>query len=147
MNGAKAYTEVATPYEDITTGYMASKNIVVPPIMEELPSLYWLPRLHKNPYSSSFIAALNRCTTKPLSELLTTCLTTILTKFSEYCDGIYKINCFWIINNSQQVLNRVCNINLNSSAKCFDSYDFSTLYTSIPHNSLNYKYLLMRHLR
>ena len=34
------------------------------------------------------------------------------------------------------MLNRVRNINLNSSAKCFDSYDFSTLYTSIPHNSL-----------
>ena len=60
----------------------------------------------------------------------------ILTHFSEYCNGIYKntgINCFWIINNSQQVLNRVHNI---SSARCFDSYDFSTLYTSIPHNSL-----------
>jgi hypothetical protein len=34
------------------------------------------------------------------------------------------------------VLKRVRNINLNRSAKCFDSYDFSTLYTSIPHNSL-----------
>ena len=47
VNGAKAYTDVATPYEDIITAhlsYMSSKNIVVPPIMEELPSLYWLPK-------------------------------------------------------------------------------------------------------
>ena len=41
--------------------YMQSKGITAPSIMEELPSLYWLPKLHKTPYGSRFIAALNRC--------------------------------------------------------------------------------------
>ena len=37
---------------------------------------------------------------------------------------------------SQQVLNRLRKTNYFSPAKHFDSFDFSTLYTSIPHDSL-----------
>ena len=50
--------------------------------MEELPSIYWLPKLHKNPYGNRFIAASNKCTTKPLSRLLTSCLSTVLVHYS-----------------------------------------------------------------
>ena len=46
------------------------------------------------------------------------------------------MNCFWIIDNSQQVLSALSKINYFSAAKYFDSYDFSTLYTSIPHAAL-----------
>ena len=42
------------------------------------------------------------------------------------------MNCFWIVDNSQQALSS----NYFSTAKHFDSFDFSTLYTSIPHTSL-----------
>ena len=54
-------------------------------------------------------------------------------------NGIYNrtgVNCFWIVDNSQQVLNRIRKTNYFSPAKRFDSFDFLTLYTSIPHNSL-----------
>ena len=57
----------------------------------------------------------------------------------EYCEGIFKntgVNCFWIIKNSQQVLHNLQKINDTSKAYHFDSFDFSTLYTSIPHSSL-----------
>ena len=59
--------------------------------------------------------------------------------FKQYCNGIYcktGVNCFWIIDNSQQVLSALSKINYFSTAKHLDSYDFSTLYTSIPHTSL-----------
>ena len=46
------------------------------------------------------------------------------------------MNCYWIIDNSKEVLNRLHNINNVSQAKCFDSYDFATLYTNIPHEGL-----------
>ena len=46
-------------------------NIAIPSEWQQLPSLYWLPKLHKNPYGARFIAACNTCTTKPLSRLLT----------------------------------------------------------------------------
>ena len=111
----------------------------VEPEHEDLPSFYWLPKLHKNPYGKRFITASNRCTTKSLSKLLTTCLAKITCHFREYCNGIYNrtgVNCFWIVDNSQQVLNRIRKTNYFSPAKHFDSFDFSTLYTSIPHDSL-----------
>ena len=43
----------------------------------DLPSLYWIPKLHKNPYKQRYIAGSSRCSTKPLSILLTEILTTI----------------------------------------------------------------------
>ena len=79
-------------------------KIKVPMELHKLPSLYWLPKLHKVPYENRFIVASN---TKPLSKLLTACFNTIMTHFSQYCDEIYQktgVSCFWIIKNSQQVL-------------------------------------------
>ena len=91
------------------------------------------------PYGTRFIAASNRCTTKQLSALLTSCFKTINTHLKQYCKGIYKhtgVNCFWIIDNSKEVLDRLQNINKNSRATSFDSYDFTTLYTNIPYDTL-----------
>jgi len=118
-------------------------NIGIPSDMEQLPSMYWLPKLHKTPYGSRFIAASSKCSTRPLSGLLMTCLSHIMTQFKEYCNGIYRntgINCFWIINNSQQVLQSLHLFNVNSKAVGFENFDFSTLYTSIPHDSLKCYY-------
>ena len=36
----------------------------------KLPALYWLPKLHKRPYKSHFIANSGACTTTELSILL-----------------------------------------------------------------------------
>ena len=36
----------------------------------KLPTLYWLPKLHKQPYKSRFIANSSACTTTELSILL-----------------------------------------------------------------------------
>ena len=118
--------------------YMTGNRVTVEPELRCFPSFYWL---HKQPYGNRFIAASYRCTTKPLSKLLTGCLNTIITHFRQYCNGIYcrtGVNCFWVIENSQQVLSALDRINYFSLAKHSDSYDFSTLYTSIPHNSLKY---------
>ena len=62
--------------------YMSNNHITVKPELRCLPSFYWLPKLHKRPYGNRFIAASYRCTTKPLSKLLTSCLNTIITHFS-----------------------------------------------------------------
>ena len=43
----------------------------------KLPTLYWLPKLHKRLYKSRFIANSSACTTTELSILLTSCLTSI----------------------------------------------------------------------
>ena len=118
---------------------MKEINVAVPSNMEELPCLYWLPKLHKLPFGSRFTAASNRCTTKPLSSLLTACLHTVTLHFKEYCNGILRnsgINCFWIVNNSLQVLSLLSTLNDGSKVKHLDTFDFATLYTNISHESL-----------
>ena len=90
-------------------------------------------------YGSRFIAASSRCTTKPLSKLLTSCLNLIIQHYKEYNEGITRnsgANCFWIINNSTQVLNKLSKLNNTIAATHFDSFDFATLYTNIPHDLL-----------
>ena len=119
--------------------YFNTHYINIPSIYRCLPQFYWLPKLHKQLYGARFIAASHKCTTKPLSRLLTSCLKLITTHYKQYCNGIFcrtGVNCFWIIDNSQQVLSALSKINYFSTDKCFDSCDFSTLYTSIPHAAL-----------
>ena len=45
---------------------MVKNGVDVSPEQEELPSFYWLPKLHKTPYGTRFIhvAASNKCPQK-----------------------------------------------------------------------------------
>ena len=82
----------------------------------DLPSLYWIPKLHKDPYKQRFIAGSAKCSTKPLSILLTSILTTVKDGLKKYCDVIYSrsgINQMWILKNSKELLE---NLNSNSLA-------------------------------
>ena len=45
--------------------------------LSNLPVLYWLPKRHKRPYKSRFIANSSSCITTELSMLFTSCLTAI----------------------------------------------------------------------
>ena len=65
-------------------------------------------------------------------------------------EGILKnsgANYFWIINNSTQALNKLAKLNNTTTAKHFDSFDFSTLYTNRSASSLsNRRYQKYIHL-
>ena len=56
----------------------------------KLPTLYWLPKLHKRPYKSCFIASSSACTTTELSIRLTSCLTAIKNHVIKYCTKVYS---------------------------------------------------------
>ena len=44
---------------------------------DKVPTLYWLPKLHKKLYKARFIANSTSCTTTELSNELTSCLTAV----------------------------------------------------------------------
>ena len=56
--------------------------------ISKLATLYWLPKLHKRPYKSCFIASSSSCT----SILLTSCLTAIKNHVIQYCTAVYEKN-------------------------------------------------------
>ena len=97
--------------------------------------MYWLPKLHKRPYKARFITKSSSCTTTELSKLLTSCLTAIKAKVIKYCETVYERsgkNMFWPIKHSGEVLSKLKYIGYQATS--LSTYDFSTLYTTLPHN-------------
>src|ERR1700761_9184680 len=96
--------------------------------------------MHKNPTKQRFIAASHSFTTKPASALITKCLKLIQKAHKIYCNRIKAYTGFdfmWIIDNSLEVHKLLTSSkNKNSKPKNIITYDFSTLYTSIPHEKL-----------
>ena len=104
----------------------------------DLPSLYWIPKLQKDPYKQRFIAGSSSCSTKHLFKLLTSILTTAKEGFKKYCDVIYShsgINQIWILKNLKELLDNLQSHSL-TSIHSIKTYDFSTLYTTIAHTKL-----------
>ena len=94
----------------------------------KLPTLYWLPRLHKWPY---------------MSILLTSCLTAIKNHVIKYCTTVYERNgknLFWYIifcKNLGEIFNKLKSRGFLASV--LSTYDLSTLYTTFPHNLIKDK--------
>ena len=100
---------------------------------------YWIPRLHKCLFKQSYIAWSAKCSTKPLSKLLTCILSAVKTGLQSYCDTSYSrggVN--QIMKNSKDMLEYIQYRSL-SSCNSIKPFDFSTLYTTIPHSKLKDK--------
>ena len=88
----------------------------------------------------SFSGLSSSCTTTVLSKLLTSCLTAVKKHWIRYYDTVYErdgINYFWSIKNSNDVLNKFKSKNCQASK--LSTYDFSTLYTTLPHHLIKDK--------
>ena len=104
----------------------------------DLSYIHWIPKMHKNPFKHRFIAGSARCSTKPLSILLTKLLTHIKQGLQKYCETAYSrsgVNQMWILKNSKELLVHLKSPNFNNITS-IKSFDFSTLYTTIPHDKL-----------
>ena len=105
---------------------------------KRLPYLYWTPKLHKSPLKHRFIAGSSKCTTKQLFSLLTKILTVIKTGLEKYCSvktSHTGVNNMWIRKNSTNLLSSLADLGVRK-ATSIQTFGFSTLYTSIPHDSL-----------
>ena len=101
----------------------------------KLPTLYWLPKLHKRPYKSRFIANSSACTTTELSFLLTSCLTAIKNHVIKYCTTDLKE----IVKIFFGLLKIQVKFLINWIASGLSTYDFSSLYTTLHHNLIKEK--------
>ena len=102
--------------------------------------MYWLPKLHKNPYKFRFIANSSHSTTTNLSINLTSVLKAIKLHVIKYCNTVYENNSrnlFWSIKNSSDVLEKLKLRRFQASS--ISTYDFSTLYTTLPHHLIKNK--------
>ena len=80
------------------------------------------------------------CTTTELSILLTSFLTAIKNHVIKYCTTVYERNgkhLFWSIKNSDEILNKLKSRGFLASG--LSTFDFSTLYTTLPHNLIKEK--------
>jgi len=101
-------------------------------------SLYWIPKLYKCSFKQRYIAGSAKCSTKPLFKLLTCILSAVKTGLQSYCDTSYSrgdVNQMWILTNSKDLLEHMQYRSL-SSWNSIKTFDFSTLYTTIPHSKL-----------
>ena len=108
---------------------------------KSLPKIYWLPKLHKSPIKFRFIIAASTNSIKPLAKPITS----ILKRFYQQIENYNKkahffsgIKTFWVVKDKTPVLEAVKNINSRKRAQCVSSFDFSTLYTTIPHDKLTF---------
>ena len=84
------------------------------------------------------IAGSSKCTTKELSNLLTKILTVKQTGLEKYCSiktSHTEVNNMWILKNSTNLLSTLGHLGVHR-ATSIQTFDFSTLYTSIPHDLL-----------
>ena len=100
--GTKAYEQTSEKEKSVINNpifHNATRFAVsVNEHQERLPTFYWLPTLHKQPYKARFIANSSSYTTTELSKLLTSCLTTIKNLVIEYCKKkVYERSGFFLL--------------------------------------------------
>ena len=141
-SGSLTYELCNVGPEDVVNqqvGELVKYNLQVDEDFQCLPSMYWSPKLHKDPIGSRFIIASKQSSLKPLLKDLT-CIFKLFQKQVESFNDKSRIwsgvsGC-WIIQNSNPVVDRIEKINNRNKAATISTFDFATLYTKIPHELL-----------
>ena len=110
--------------------------------MPKLPYLYATSKMHKTPKNFRYITSGQDTLFSELSISISKCLK-LLVKTANTSFG-YKIkeidNSVFIIDNRDKVLKFLDKANMgNYKDKCISTWDFSTLFTKIPHYKLKHK--------
>ena len=107
--GNPTYTPMTHTKEEILNNHrsvLCSIGISANDEEMDLPSLYWIHKLHKCPFKQRYVAGSAKCSMIPLSKLLTCILSTVKTGLQSYCDTSYSkggVNQMWILKNSKRL--------------------------------------------
>jgi len=105
----------------------------------DIPIMYWIPKKHKQPTGKRYIIASKQCSTKQISTAVANVFKLVYSqveKFHKNAKFLSNYNKFWVLQNSNPVLKSLSHINKKKNAKSISTFDFSTLYTSLPHDKL-----------
>ena len=97
----------------------------------ELPTFYWLPKLHKNPFKSRLISNFIHCFTAILPKHITSALTSIkdhVIKYSENALSNSNVNYLWSIKDSSKAIGKL--LLSRFSSIFFRLFDFIHLITT-----------------
>ena len=86
---------------------------------QNLPYLYWTPKLHKSSYKHRSIAGSGKCTTKDLSCFLTKVLSTIMDGLVRYCNTKTSdngVNNMCILKSSTSLLSSLDQLDVSTAA-------------------------------
>ena len=92
MTGNPTYNLTAMSKNQILQNHhsvMLTLGISLPEEDSDLPKLYWIPKLYKNPYKQRYIAGSAKCSIKPLSQILTRILIAVKEGLQKYCDTMH----------------------------------------------------------
>ena len=137
LDGTRAYLETDTDEVSVVNAHLNDLPVKFSVCVNEGQD-----KLRKRPYKARFIANSSSCTTTELSKLLASCLTAIKSHVIRYCETVYETsnkNWFWSIKNSGEVLSKLTCRGFRATS--LSTYDFSTLYTTLPHNRIKEKLL------
>ena len=141
-NGNNTYVHCPLPSEAIIKQHVhINKQFGLHVSTENLclPKIFSNPKIHKNPYGWRFIAGAKNSTIKPIGCLLQKILKHFRLHLSNYCNVIKNntgSRAFVSISSSQEAINIV---NMAMSGKAITSvatFDFTSLFTSIPHKTI-----------
>ena len=95
--------------------------------------------LHKRPIKFCFITAGRNSSLKQLSVIVGLCLQRglkVAKNHSNYVNRFYSRNDFYVIESNKDILDFMFENNFRYGRKSISTFDFSTLFTSIPHHQL-----------
>ena len=104
-----------------------------------LPIMYWMPKMHKKPIGARFIVASKHCSTKPLTNVVSRVFKVLYQQVESFHKKSFfysNYNKFWVVENSFPIIEKLNKINTRKKAKSISTFDFSTLYTTLPHHLL-----------
>ena len=105
----------------------------------DLPAMYWTPKKYKQPTGKRFIIASKQCSTKQISTAVSIVFKLIyrqVENFHKNAKFLSNYNKFWVLQNCDPILESLNRINKKHNAKSISTFDFSTLYTKLPHDKL-----------
>ena len=94
---------------------------------------------HKTPIKERFIVASPVCSIKPLAKSLTSLFRVFFKQIETYnakCRFFSGVNTFWVVQNNKPVTDSIKKFNARSKGTYISTFNFSTLYTKIPHDKL-----------